>query len=275
MNNFLNATQCDLLIAKLDASDRIASVAYEKNRRGVDAETARTSTHVRVAKAETVGLHQRVAELTRRSVANMESVGRAVAFPLCRYKFRAARRLHHTFVRCVFVCVCGDCEQAKIIHYQREQEFTRHFDYSATAGKKEGRFKSLDGRSIPRHVNRELTLFVFLNDVARGGETAFFDASTNWQTGPEYMRIKPERGLAVLFYATVQPDDGVFPRAASTFGARDGFRVDPFSLHAGLPAVDDKYLLVQWIWPGYLNHDFSDLNNIYHTETRHTDGVVV
>ena len=54
MNNFLNATQCDLLIAKLDASDRIASVAYEKNRRGVDAETARTSTHVRVAKAETV-----------------------------------------------------------------------------------------------------------------------------------------------------------------------------------------------------------------------------
>ena len=108
MNNFLNATQCDLLIAKLDASDRIASVAYEKNRRGVDAETARTSTHVRVAKAETVGLHQRVAELTRRTVANMESVGRALFHSLpCRYNVRAARRLRHMFVHvCVRVCVC-------------------------------------------------------------------------------------------------------------------------------------------------------------------------
>ena len=119
------------------------------------------------------------------------------------------------------------------------------------------------------------TLFVFLNDVAEGGETAFYDASKNWQAAPEYMRIKPERGLAVLFYSTVQPSDGAFPRAASTFGARDGFRVDPFSLHAGLPAVQDKYLLVQWIWPTYLDHDISDLDNIYHTETKATDGVVV
>ena len=46
-------------------------------------------------------------------------------------------------------------EQAKIIHYERSQEFTRHFDYSATAGDK-SRFKALDGRAIPRHVNREL-----------------------------------------------------------------------------------------------------------------------
>ena len=83
-------------------------------------------------------------------------------------------------------------------------------------------------------------------------------------------------GLAVLFYATVQPEDGRFPRAASTFGARDGFRVDPLSLHAGLPPVGgDKHLLVQWLWPSYLNHDISDLNNIYHTETRACDGVVV
>jgi len=171
--------------------------------------------------------------------------------------------------------VYGACtRQAKIIHYARDQEFTRHFDYSGTAGAK-SRFKALDGRPIPRHVNRDLTLFVFLNDVADGGETAFYDATNGWQAAPEYIRIRPERGLAVLFHATVQPEDGVFPRAASSFGTRDGFRVDPHSLHAGLPAVQDKYLLVQWIWPTYLNHDTSDLDNIYHTETKATDGVVI
>ena len=235
VNDFLNATECGILIAKV-AGERVASVAYEQNRRGVDAKISRTSTHVRVTKAETVGLHARVASLSGRLAANMES--------------------------------------AKIIHYQQDQEFTRHFDYSGTAGDKR-RFKALDGRAMPKHVNRDLTLFVFLNDVAEGGETTFYDASKNWQTAPEFLRIKPQHGLAVLFYATVQPEDGVFPPEASSFGARDGFKVDPFSLHAGLPTVQDKYLLVQWIWPIYLNHDVSDLTNIYHTETRETDGVVI
>jgi hypothetical protein len=73
VNGFLNATQCEALVAKL-ASERVASVAYQQNRRGVDDPTARTSTHVRVIKAETPDLHRRVAELTGRSVANMESV---------------------------------------------------------------------------------------------------------------------------------------------------------------------------------------------------------
>ena len=73
VNGFLNATQCEALVAKL-ASERVASVAYQQNRRGIDDPTARTSTHVRVIKAETPGLHRRVAELTGRSVANMESV---------------------------------------------------------------------------------------------------------------------------------------------------------------------------------------------------------
>ena len=73
VNGFLNATQCEALVAKL-ASERVASVAYQQNRRGVDDPTARTSTHVRVIKAETPALHRRVAELTGRSVANMESV---------------------------------------------------------------------------------------------------------------------------------------------------------------------------------------------------------
>jgi len=187
INGFLNATECDALVAKL-ASERSASVVYQQNRDGVDKTTSRTSTHVRVTKAETPGLHGRVAELTQRKVANMES--------------------------------------AKIIHYAREQEFTRHFDYSGTEGSK-SRFKALDGRPIPRHINRDLTLFVFLNDVAEGGETAFYDATKGWQAAPEYMRIKPRAGLAVLFHATVQPEDGVFPRAASSFGARDGFKVDP------------------------------------------------
>jgi len=239
VNNFLSAAECAKLRAKLAGERRITSVAYQQNREGVDVQTSRTSTHVRVAKNETPILHERVAALTLRDVRNFES--------------------------------------AKLIHYGRDQEFTRHFDFSATAGSKK-RFKALDGRAIPKHVNRDLTLFVFLNDVAEGGETAFYDAGTTagWQAGPEYMRITPQAGLGVLFHATVQPPDGVgFPPSASTFGARDGFRLDPWSLHAGRPAVDDKELLVQWIWPSYLDHDNSDRDNIYHTETKTTDGVLV
>lgn len=202
VNGFLNATQCEALVAKL-ASERVASVAYQQNRRGVDDPTARTSTHVRVIKAETPGLHRRVAELTGRSVANMESVramhtstgththrhthARAHGDPMAletepdpyTRRARAAKESTHAHAHTPArkACALGGIsfriaarcptrralsppsrvprEQAKIIHYERSQEFTRHFDYSATAGDKR-RFKALDGRAIPRHVNREL-----------------------------------------------------------------------------------------------------------------------
>ena len=76
INDFLNATECDMLIAKL-SFERRHSVAYDQNERGVDKVTRRSSTHVRVAKTETTGLHNRIAELTRRARANMESVSKS------------------------------------------------------------------------------------------------------------------------------------------------------------------------------------------------------
>ena len=95
INGFLNATECDALVAKL-ASDRDTSVVYQLNREGVDKTTSRTSTHVRVTKAETPGLHSRIAELTLRNVANMESV-RADALAAARLACESsAPRQRHT-----------------------------------------------------------------------------------------------------------------------------------------------------------------------------------
>ena len=76
VNRFLNATECEIMIAKL-AGERFSSVAYDPNDPGVDKQTLRTSSHVRVTKAETPGFHARVASLTGRQVANMESASPA------------------------------------------------------------------------------------------------------------------------------------------------------------------------------------------------------
>ena len=72
VNDFLNSTECDMLVDKV-SGERQTSVPYLQNRPEIDEQTVRTSTHVRVTKAETVGFHNRVAALTHRTVANMES----------------------------------------------------------------------------------------------------------------------------------------------------------------------------------------------------------
>ena len=54
VNNFLSAAECAKLRAKLAGERRITSVAYQQNREGVDVQTSRTSTHVRVAKNDSI-----------------------------------------------------------------------------------------------------------------------------------------------------------------------------------------------------------------------------
>ena len=69
---------------------------------------------------------------------------------------------------------------------------------------------------------RLATIFTYLNDVDEGGCTYFPEIDLN---------IKPKKGTAVIH-----------------FPADVNFREDERTLHQGMPAVDDKWLLTTWVW---------------------------
>ena len=69
---------------------------------------------------------------------------------------------------------------------------------------------------------RLVTVFVYLNEVASGGETLFP------QLGLE---VRPEKGAAVVH----------FPE---TLGLEQDLRTE----HEGAEAVDEKWLLATWVW---------------------------
>lgn len=64
VRNFLSDAECDVCLAKCTGR-----LLLSKTTRGV----IRTSSHVRVAREETPGLHQRLANLTARTVDSLES----------------------------------------------------------------------------------------------------------------------------------------------------------------------------------------------------------
>ena len=92
----------------------------------------------------------------------------------------------------------------------------------------------------------------------------------------EYVRFQPRSGMAVVFFPTIRPPaDGQpvwrgFPRR----DARQTFLCDEMT-HASIPAVDEKFILTQWIWPTDVDKDRSVLTSGANTETVTTDGVVV
>ena len=151
-------------------------------------------------------------------------------------------------------------------------------------------------------------VFVYLNNVGDGGGTAFYkhrpmntnradgdhpsriqqvdtalrswpEAAAPMDASPrvgEYVRFQPRSGMAVVFFPTIRPPaDGQpvwrgFPRR----DARQTFLCDEMT-HASIPAVDEKFILTQWIWPTDVDKDRSILTSGANTETVTTDGVVV
>jgi hypothetical protein len=79
----------------------------------------------------------------------------------------------------------------------------------------------------PMEVNELVTVLVYLNDVAQGGQQPF--QRSIW-------RSKPRQGMAIVFFpATV---DGL---------------LDKMALHAARPAIDTKYVSQVWIRQGEYN----------------------
>lgn len=102
-------------------------------------------------------------------------------------------------------------EPLQILHYSPGGEYRPHFD-----GFPEG------SETLSQGGNRQMTLILYLNTPASGGETAF----------PELgIKVAPITGGGVLF------------RNLDTAGLRH-----PLSLHAGLPVVQgEKWIATTWI----------------------------
>ena len=106
-------------------------------------------------------------------------------------------------------------EILQVLRYTRGQHFVPH----------------TDGFSGPisacgfQHSGRLVTIFVYLNDVKQGGQTRFT------QIGLE---VTPRKGMAVLH-----------------FPAYLDLQQDERTEHEGVAAVDDKWLLVTWVWKNF------------------------
>lgn len=105
-------------------------------------------------------------------------------------------------------------EPLQILHYRPGDEYRPHFDAFAQ-----------DSPTLRQGGNRQLTLILYLNSVASGGETAF-----------------PELGIRIF----PVPGSGVLFRNLNAQGQRH-----PQSLHAGLPVTQgEKWIATQWIRQG-------------------------
>ena len=104
-------------------------------------------------------------------------------------------------------------EHMKVLHYQQGEYYKPHTDGS-TGGSSHSGFEN---------STRLATLFVYLNDVEQGGETAFPQLD---------LSIKPRAGMAVVHFPTSYDKVG-----------------DDRTEHTSLPVLKgEKFLFVTWLW---------------------------
>ena len=107
------------------------------------------------------------------------------------------------------------CELPQVGRYYPNQQYLQHFDAFDLSNDDGRRFAANGGGQ------RTVTVLVYLNDVPRGGATAF--PALN-------IEVQPRRGMALVFFPSTL--DGL---------------LDKMCLHAALPAVDLKYVSQVWI----------------------------
>jgi len=130
--------------------------------------------------------------------------------------------LSHKVKKMVSDCIgirTTQCEQPEMVRYHPGQQYKEHFDW-------------LHGETavdvLASSGQRAWTFLIYLVDVPEGGETRFASAD------PEPLHVKPKVGRVVI-WRNMLPDG----------------RVDPRTLHAGLPpTVGTKYVLNTWTHVG-------------------------
>jgi prolyl 4-hydroxylase len=109
-------------------------------------------------------------------------------------------------------CDPEQLEVLQVLHYAPGQYFEPHTDGFA------GPISACGFEASARLV----TIFCYLNDVKQGGATRFSNLDLN---------IEPQKGLAVIHFPTTL-----------------GFEEDGRTHHEGMVAIDEKWLLVTWVW---------------------------
>ncbi len=128
-------------------------------------------------------------------------------------------------------CEADRLEILQVLKYTQGQEFLPHTDG----------FEGPTSACGFEDSNRLVTVFCYLNDVEKGGRT-YFPAID--------LVIEPKKGMAVIH----------FPSDTNLIG-------DDRTLHQGMPAIDDKWLLTTWAWrnprsdPSYDEKQLSQLNS--------------
>ena len=174
-------------------------------------------------------------------------------------------------------------EPTKLTSYQRGQFFLKHTDASFLNEKLFAYSARLagvddDGVQLPcAWPSRHCTLFLYLNDVARGGRTCFrwLDADDSLPGAPIFSQAiasasGSSRGLehgaevganpnASATAAPVSSRPGaqlnIVPRAGMavihfpTTTLASGCVPDPRTMHESEAALDPKYIVQQFIWP--------------------------
>lgn len=112
------------------------------------------------------------------------------------------------------------CELPQVGRYYPSQQYLQHFDAFDLSNEDGVRFASNGGQ-------RTITVLTYLNDVPRGGSTAFPNLN---------IEVRPKQGMALVFFPATL--DGL---------------LDKMALHAALPAVDTKY--VSQVWVRQSNYD--------------------
>lgn len=109
------------------------------------------------------------------------------------------------------------CELPQVGRYMPTQQYLQHFDAFDLATQDGRRFAANGGQ-------RTVTVLIYLNNVAHGGQTKF--PVLNFE-------VQPKRGMALVFFPSTI--DGL---------------LDKMALHAALPAVDPKFVSQVWIRQG-------------------------
>ena len=116
-------------------------------------------------------------------------------------------------------------EFPQVGRYETTQQYLPHYDAFNVDEADGARFAANGGQ-------RTVTVLVYLNDVASGGNTAF-PQLVDQPGSVQRLEVRPTKGSALVFFpATV-----------------DG-HLDPRTLHAALPAVDTKFVSQIWVRQG-------------------------
>ena len=109
-------------------------------------------------------------------------------------------------------CDASRLEILQVLHYEKGQCFNLHTDG----------FRGPTTACGFEDSGRLVTIFCYLNTVVKGGETRFTELGLD---------VMPTKGKAVIH-----------------FPATTGLEEDSRTEHEGVAAVDEKWLLVTWVW---------------------------